>query len=199
MDYTKRVTVPKNDNVPNIRIIIKDKLIYDTVKNIKLSDGITIENNDIFKVSCDCLVTAGNSFAMMDGGIDGDVNYFFDYIESRVQESIITHWAGELPVGVSVILPTFYKEIPYLCYAPTMRMPIVCPHTINAYLAMRGALIECMKNTDILTISVPLLCQGVGQMDPSIIIGQINAAYISVKTPPQRDWFSLKAAKPIIL
>ena len=69
--------------------------------------GLSVIVGDVFNISeADCMVTAGNSFGMMDGGIDGIANYRFGMIESRVQDAIVREWHGEIPVGAALTLPS---------------------------------------------------------------------------------------------
>lgn len=155
--------------------------------------GLSIVYGNIFNHKADAFVTAGNSFGMMDGGIDGHVNYFFDYIQSSVQKELARVWRGECPVGaaVSVTVGENAMGCKYLCYAPTMRTPRNVAKTQNAYLAARGALIECAKYTDIQTIIMPMLCMSVGRMHPEHILHQIKCAWLSFNTPCKCDWFAI--------
>jgi O-acetyl-ADP-ribose deacetylase (regulator of RNase III) len=155
-------------------------------------DGLSVVHGDIFQCrEAECMVTAGNSFGMMDGGIDGLTNYQFGMIEGRVQAAIAADpWRGELPVGAAVVLPaepTTHRRFSYLCYAPTMRTPSACPRSINAYLAMRGALCACSA-AGIRTLAVPLLCHGVGRMDEDVVIHQIRHALRTFTRPTPPDW-----------
>lgn len=176
--------------VANINVFIYDQQEYKEWKNFYNDHPIiSINYGNIFNYSADCMVTAGQSYGMMDGGIDGHTNYFFDMIESRVQSAIIDKWRGEIPVGAAIVLPTPQNQkFKYLCYAPTMRVPMNVATTINAYLAMRGALVECSKYPDIKTIAVPMLCRGVGRMACKDILTQIRHAYDTFTNPTPRDW-----------
>ena len=52
----------------------------------------------------DCMVSAANSFGLMDGGIDLAISQFFGWeLQERVQNRIIREWYGEQPVGTSMI------------------------------------------------------------------------------------------------
>ena len=159
--------------------------------------GVTVVHGDIFRCAdAECMVTAGNSFGMMDGGIDATTNHRFGKIEPRVQAAIAAApWRGELPVGAAIVLdagPTDeHRRFSYLCYAPTMRTPSACPRSINAYLAMRGALVACAASEHaglIRTIAVPLLCHGVGRMDADVAIHQIAHARATFARPVPPRW-----------
>lgn len=72
----------------------------------------------------DCFVTAANSVGIMTDGIDAAVvRYFGEDIMRRVQYRMIDEYLGEQPVGTAFIFPTGGKETPFLCHAPTMRVP----------------------------------------------------------------------------
>lgn len=174
-----------------IKVFIYDEKEYKKYKSV--FDGhpvLQVCYGNVFNESADCFITCGQSYGMMDGGIDGHTNYFFDRIERRVQDKINTKWRGELPVGASIVLATpTNAKYKHLCYAPTMRVPMNVAKTNNAYLAMRGALVECSKKKyQIKTIVVPLLCRGVGRMPCKKILDQILHAYNTFVRPTPRIW-----------
>jgi len=172
-----------------IQVCIYDQKEFNLCKDYyKDHHVLEIIYGNIFNEVMDCMITAGNSFGLMDGGIDGSTNYFFNMIEKRVQDKILKEWRGELPVGASLIFETpENKNFKFLCYTPTMRVPSNVAKTQNTYYSMRGALIECEKY-DIKTITVPLLCRGVGCMHPEKILHQIKHAYETFINPTKRDW-----------
>lgn len=157
--------------------------------------GVTVVHGDIFACKqADCLVTAGNSFGMMDGGIDGVVNYQFGMVEGRVQSEIMRQWRGELPVGAAIVLPvqpTMHLAYTHLCYAPTMRIPRPVAKTVNAYLAARAAIVACSAFPEISVIAMPLLCHGAGGMDAEEVIRQVRHAWDTFHHPTERDWHAI--------
>src|SRR5689334_11513044 len=55
----------------------------------------------------DCMVSAANSFGLMDGGVDAAITRFFGYaLVERVQQRILDEYLGEQPVGTSLIVET---------------------------------------------------------------------------------------------
>src|SRR5437764_7998610 len=73
----------------------------------------------------DCMVSAANSFGLMDGGVDlAIINYFGVEVMDRVQEHIIKEFRGEQPVGTSCIISTDHAKHPFLAHTPTMRIPL---------------------------------------------------------------------------
>lgn len=74
------------------------------------------------------------------------------------------------------------NRFPFVIAAPTMRIPGEAGHTLNAYLAMRAALVAIHRNNRengrvIRTAVVPGLCTGGGQMPCSMAAHQMRAAY----------------------
>jgi O-acetyl-ADP-ribose deacetylase (regulator of RNase III) len=191
----------------DVRIYIMDAEDYHEAREVPgvraSSGGISVVRGDIFQCKdADCMVTAGNSFGMMDGGIDGSTNYQFGMIEGRVQRSILEQWRGELPVGAAIVLPTeptMHLRYRYLCYAPTMRLPQPVLKSLNAYLAMRAALIACGAKPDIRVIAVPLLCRGVGRMDVEEIVHQICRAWETYHRPTRADWHAINDAEQVLV
>ena len=53
----------------------------------------------------DCMVSAANSFGLMDGGVDlAIVRFFGRALEQRVQKHILETYLGEQPIGTSFII-----------------------------------------------------------------------------------------------
>lgn len=95
----------------------------------------------------DCLVSPANSFGLMNGGIDAAISAMLPEVQSLVQEEILLQYAGEQPVGTSVIVPTTAtgdlskQHFPWLAHTPTMRFPRpISPEVV--YDAMRAMLLE---------------------------------------------------------
>src|SRR5688500_3344085 len=73
----------------------------------------------------DCMVSAANSFGLMDGGVDLAITRFFGYeLMDRVQQRIIRDYFGEQPVGTSMLVETGHPAHPWLAHTPTMRIPL---------------------------------------------------------------------------
>ncbi|EIK1778910.1 macro domain-containing protein, partial [Salmonella enterica] len=69
----------------------------------------------------DCMVSAANSFGLMDGGVDAAITtYFGTQLQRHVQKYIIQEYLGEQPVGTAFITETGDGEHPWLVHAPTM-------------------------------------------------------------------------------
>lgn len=87
-------------------------------------ENVEIKNIDFEHLECQTVVTAGNSYGWMTGGLDLAVrNYYGIEIQDQIQKYIINHCNGELPVGEMFVIKTGDVKKPQLMYTPTMRMP----------------------------------------------------------------------------
>src|SRR6185437_1551655 len=143
----------------------------------------------------DCFVTAGNAFGIMTAGIDAAVVRFFGLdLMQRIQHRIINEFLGEQPVGTAFIEPTHHSHCPFLCHAPTMRVPCSIDRTDKVYMATWAALlaVEAHNNQHeqkIATIGMPAMGTGFGRMEFDEAAKQMAAAYRHALNPPRRlDW-----------
>jgi O-acetyl-ADP-ribose deacetylase (regulator of RNase III) len=156
----------------NYEVCINLQQLFSDIKDIN------VYNTDIFEYPTDCIATAGNSFGIMTGGIDLVVReHFGKQIEDCVKTKIQTDYAADLLVGQSFILDTEDLDIPYLLYAPTMRVPSDISETINVYLAMKSILLTASKHDDIEILSIPGLGTLTGGMHAFTAAHQMRTAY----------------------
>ena len=159
-----------------VNIIILDKNKYEIAKaniknkNFKIVHGNLLEQKGV-------LVTAGNSFGFMDGGLDLEfVKKYGWSLQYEIQSQIKSKPLRELLIGENLILKLGDNKT--LIYTPTMRVPsILGPENINVYLSFKGIIAECIKN-NIKEINVPLLGEGVGRVPIDIIVRQMEQGYI---------------------
>lgn len=141
---------------------------------------VEIHEGDIFDLDVDAVVSPANSFGWMDGGFDYHLSEKFGWhIQEELTQQIHDRPMGELLVGQALVVETGDKETPYLVIAPTMRVPMNfgIPSSVNAYLAMKAALIAAKKHVGITSIAFTGFCTGVGGMPPKICSLQMKAAY----------------------
>jgi O-acetyl-ADP-ribose deacetylase (regulator of RNase III) len=143
----------------------------------------------------DCMVTAANSFGLMDGGIDAAVSRFFGVeLEREVQRRILCDYMGEQPVGTSMIVETGHPKHPFVAHTPTMRVPMDIARTDNVYCAMWGMLLAvCQHNRrsdlPINTVACPGLGTAVGRVPYPEAARQMSIAYRHfLKVPTHIDW-----------
>lgn len=169
-----------------IEFCIKDPSLYHITKDIfRDLPHITVSNVSITNAQYGTIISAGNSFAEMNGGVDGIINTHLSgytpdrYIQQDVKACINRYFAGELPVGQSVLIPTRHPKHTSLIYTPTMRVAEDVSTTLNAYLAFRSALLV-MKENNIPAASTPVFCTGVGGMSIYKACYQMKEAFKSV-------------------
>lgn len=141
--------------------------------------------------SFDCVVTAGNSFGLMDAGMDlAVVRYFGQHVMERIQKQILEDYLGEQPVGTCIIVPTGHPTYPFVAHAPTMRIPMNIQGTDHVYLAMWAALTAVHRHNrsesrKIDSLACPGLGTGTGGVDSLEAALQLCLAYEHFKKPPQ--------------
>lgn len=143
----------------------------------------------------DCMVSAANSFGLMDGGVDFAISQFFGWdLRERVQARIIAEYLGEQPVGTSMIVETNHVDHPYVAHTPTMRVPMPISDTDNVYLAM-SAMLRAVHDHN-RTVKPPIsivACPGLGTTTGRVpfedAARQMSQAYRCYLDPPKSiDW-----------
>jgi O-acetyl-ADP-ribose deacetylase (regulator of RNase III) len=143
----------------------------------------------------DCMVSAANSFGLMDGGVDAAIVEFFGKgLMIRVQERIIEEYLGEQPVGTSFIVETQHPKHPYVAHTPTMRVPMEIAHTDNVYLAM-SVMLRAVRHHNktaeqpIQVVACPGLGTGTGNVPFKEAAYQMALACKNFLNPPSYiDW-----------
>ena len=141
--------------------------------------------------SFDCVVTAGNSFGLMDAGMDlAVVRFFGRHVMERIQKQILDDYLGEQPVGTCVIVPTDHPVHPFVAHSPTMRAPMNILGTDHVYLALWAALTAIHRHNRSQTrkidcLACPGLGTGTGGMDSLEASLQLLLAFEHFQKPPQ--------------
>lgn len=143
----------------------------------------------------DCMVSAANSFGLMDGGVDAAITLFFgQQLMQAVQRRIVTEFLGEQSVGTCFIIKTNHPKHPFLAHTPTMRVPMEITYTDNVYKAMWAMLLAVHHHNQtneqkIDTIACPGLGTGAGRVPFRQAARQMALAYKNFLNPPQYiDW-----------
>lgn len=133
---------------------------------------------------CDTMITAGNSYGIMDGGLDKAVrDYFGGGVQAVVQTAIAKQHSGVLPPGTSVTVPVSKGDYTRLIYAPTMRKPMDIRDTnfvFYAALAAFNAVLALPENP--LGVVVPAFGSVTGKVSPKSMAAQLHAAWIQATT-----------------
>ena len=131
----------------------------------------------------DCMVSAANSFGLMDGGVDAAIARFFgDALVARVQRRILEDYLGEQSVGTSMIVATGHPTHPFIAHTPTLRVPMDIARTDNIYRAMWAMLLAVRLHNQsdhqpIHTVARPGLGTATGRMPIAQAVRQMSLAY----------------------
>lgn len=140
-------------------------------------------------VEYDAIVSPGNSFGLMDGGIDAAIIDYFGYgLMKRVQNEIMALYFGEQPVGTCLLVCTENDQHPFLAHTPTMRIPQNIQGTENVYNAMRAMLIAVRHSSGINTILCPGLGTCTGCMPEELVAAHMYMAWRNVMQPRPISW-----------
>lgn len=130
---------------------------------VTIRQGLLEEQAD-----CDALITAGNSFGIMDGGVDKAVRDLFKFVQIDIQTRIRYGWCGELNVGAALMVGVervsglAYRNV---IYTPTMRVPRSIVGTDAVYRAMWAALTLIQRRARSLVVEVErVACPGLGTL-----------------------------------
>ncbi|WP_350277625.1 macro domain-containing protein [Kribbella sp. HUAS MG21] len=72
----------------------------------------------------DAVLTAGNSYGQMDGGVDRALAEYWPDVQRSVWAAVADEFHGYQPVGTASVVPTGDDPCRWLVYAPTMRVPM---------------------------------------------------------------------------
>jgi O-acetyl-ADP-ribose deacetylase (regulator of RNase III) len=140
--------------------------------------------------SFDCVATAGNSFGLMDAGMDLAVLKFFGLeLQDKIQKRILEEFYGEQPVGTAIILETGRLDHPYVAHVPTMRVPMNISGTDHVYLATWATLIAVGRHNrtatrKIETLLCPAFGAGAGGVSGVEVGFQMKLAWQHFRKPP---------------
>jgi O-acetyl-ADP-ribose deacetylase (regulator of RNase III) len=139
----------------------------------------------------DCMISAANSFGLMDGGVDLAITQFFgNPLMYHVQERILDEYLGEQPVGTSMIVETGHPKHPFVAHTPTMRVPMAIAHTDNVYKAMWAMLLAVRQHNQTAARRIEIVaCPGLGTHTGEVpfqqAAKQMALAYRNFLNPPR--------------
>jgi len=142
----------------------------------------------------DCIISPGNCFGQMDGGIDIAISQILSpSIGKKVRKVIKEKYGGEQPIGTCILIKTNNKKYPFLAHVPTMMIPKNVNKTLNAYFAFKAVLMKIIrynkKNTDkIESILTTTFCTGCGDMSLKKSVKQMSYAYQVLKRGIGSNW-----------
>jgi len=164
------------DPYPSLCVAWREQ--FADLPNVEIVNGRFEELN-----AYDCMVSAANSFGLMDGGVDAAITRFFgEALMYRVQQRIVEEYLGEQPVGTSLIVETGHRRHPFVAHTPTMRVPMPIANTDHVYTAMWSMLLAVRRHNlhaekRISVVACPGLGTGVGQTPHDEAARQMSLAY----------------------
>ncbi len=151
------------------------------------------------------MVSAANSFGLMDGGVDAAIiDFFGPALMQRVQKRILAEYLGEQPVGTSMIVETGNPLHPYIAHTPTMRIPMPIAETDNVYTAMWAMVVAVARHNQrsdrpIQAVACPGLGIAAGRVPYQQAARQMALAYRHYLTPPERlTWATAQRRQSMI-
>lgn len=145
--------------------------------------------------SHDCFVTAGNAFGLMTAGIDAAVVHRFGKpLMEQIQHRILDDYFGGQPIGTAFVVPTGDPSLPFVCHAPTMRVPGNIEGTDKVYAATWAALLAIQAHNrtgdhPIEVVALPAMGAGFGGVPYDEAARRMAVAYRHFLEPPHRlDW-----------
>lgn len=140
---------------------------------------VEIREAEILDTPAGALLLPGNSFGFLDSGLALAACERFGWdLQEEIRREIRTQHAGELLVGQAIVVRTPTADR-HLVYAPLWRTPRKLDGTVNVFLALRGALLELKRRTDLALESLAVTGLGVreGSLDARISARQLRYAY----------------------
>ena len=175
---------------PNEELSVAFSEYFSEFKNVSVELGYFQHLSEY-----DCMVSAANSFGLMDGGVDAAITAEFGtQLMERVQKQIIANFRGEQPVGTSFIIETGDSNHPFLAHTPTMRVPMPIATTDDVYKAMFAMLLAVWRHNEhseskIRIVACPGLGTATGRVPPNSAARQMSLAYEHFLHPPTSiDW-----------
>lgn len=133
------------------------------------------------RLAAGAFITAGNSFGIMDGGIDLAVRRLFPDVQAGVLQAVHER-GGFVPVGDSVVVPTQRHWCPYLIYTPTMMVPELV-HGYNAFLAFHNGLVRAQW-LGLESVAASGFATATGGFTPEACAKQMRVAIDFLMMPP---------------
>lgn len=151
------------------KIILFDKdpnVVAAWKKEFKGYNNVEIKQEIFENIRCQQIVTAGNSYGWMTGGIDLVCrNYYGQEIQDIVQEVIIANYGGRLPVGECIKIFDNREHKPDLIYAPTIPFPPYKATAFEMYKVFLSILVGFWKDGDIACCGLGTGCACVEPID----------------------------------
>lgn len=187
---------------PSFNLVLADPnegLCNEWKESFESHSKVGIHHGRFEDVPFDCVVSPANSFGLMDGGVDEAITmYFGEQMMDRVQQQVIEKYAGEQPVGTSMVVRGTKLDdlkIKWVAHTPTMMIPMDIGHTTNVYSAFKAMLLAVEEHNGsfgkfksqnpIKTVVCPGMGTGAGRVPYPMAASAMEEAYRNVYNPPK--------------
>lgn len=160
---------------------------FQDAEEVEIVNGDMPEFLDSHK-DVDTIVSAANSFGLMDGGLDAVyIRYFGEALQEAVLKRIREEHLGEQPVGSSLILDIPGRKGKRLIHTPSMRtpQPLLDPRVV--YTCTRSALVTAMKH-QAKAVVLPAFGHLTGRIKAETVSGLMYKAYADVRLRSNRSF-----------
>jgi len=167
---------------PKLILSDQDSRVLDAWRSqLQRWPDVEIRSEDPLQTAADALLLPGNSFGLLDAGLEFRVLEAGGWeTQDELRQIIQDRFDGELLVGQAAILRRASLPRP-IVYAPIWRIPWPLANTVNVFLAVRGALLALKKDAatpPLVSLVVPAMgVAAPGGLDPRISARQIRYAY----------------------
>ncbi|HZX03531.1 macro domain-containing protein [Kribbella sp.] len=156
----------------------------------QIADGtVDVRHGSLLDVlpEVDAVLTAGNSYGQMDGGVDRALSDHWPSVQRSVWTAIAEEFHGYQPVGTATLVPTGGDPCRWLVYAPTMRVPMRLTGGLDIAVhdAFWAALLAISNHAaPITTIAAPGFGTGFGRVPAARAAQLMSAAHTLHRLPP---------------
>lgn len=146
------------------------------------------------------LVNAGNSFGLMDGGIDYYISEYWKKENPETWNNYLDEIKNyiPLPLGLSKIFWAGTNIFNFLCQTPTMIWPQDISETYNVFYATLGAISELNLKEWKENLAICGLGTGCGNVSPIDCAKQMNAAFKYYNSVKNGGWDDVALLKQIL-
>ena len=124
---------------------IDERLCCEWSKTFNNIEEVEVQHSSFEDIKATYVVTAGNSYGIMTGGIDLAVRNYYGYgIQDAIQEILFFNLKHKLDVGSNIIISTKDIDKPNLVYAATMEYPKIIDKKV-VYKTTYNILKSCYK------------------------------------------------------
>lgn len=140
------------------------------------------------KLPFDCVMSAGNSYAIMDSDFDAEIYAKFgDKIVEKIRKEITNQWHGEQLVGSCIIVKTDDLKHPWIAHAPISRYNQDIRGLDHVYTSMWAMLNAVSRHNELVcsinpsaqikTVMCPAIGTGFGMISDVECARQMALAY----------------------